>query len=118
MQVFGKESIQSELTNAGYFFKGLLNQNAIALFPAVNGGREVQHSETKVGGLSYEENYKGNALALVIKPGIIEIRFHDRFSDDRVGAIVKEVKSLEGLEFARNFKVTYQGRIIDPGVQG
>ena len=118
MRVFGRDRIQPELEKEGFFVKGLLNQEAIALFPAKAGGREVQHRDAKIGGLSYEDHYRGNALALVVKPGVIEIRFHDRFSDDRIREIVREVKALPELAFARDYQVTYQGRVIDPGRRG
>ena len=118
MEVFGRDSIQDELDKESFLLKGLLNGEAIALFPAVKRGRELLHREHKVGELSYEENYRGNALALIIKPGVIEIRYHDRFSDWRVADIVREVKALPELVFVRNYKVTYQGRIIDPGALG
>ncbi|MCB0337529.1 MAG: hypothetical protein KDD62_14535 [Bdellovibrionales bacterium] len=116
MQVFGRDSIEAELDNDHYSFKALLNDSAISLFRSrTGGGSEVQHRSHKVGGLSYEDDYKGNALALIVKPGVIEIRYHDRFSDERIASIIKEVKSLPEMEFAKDFRVTYQGRQIDPG---
>ena len=115
IKVYGRDDVQPQLANEGYFFKGLLNAQAIAFFVARIAGHEVQHRDVKHPELSYEDDYKGNAMALVIKPKKIEIRFHDRFSDSEVGKITKEIKELPELEFARDFQVTYQGRVIDPG---
>jgi hypothetical protein len=117
MQVFGRESIEIDLQEQHFHIKALLNADAISLFKARIGKSEIQHRSHKIGGLSYEDNYKGNAMAVIIHPGHIEIRYHDQFKDERVDSIIKEVKSLPELEFAKDFRVTYQGREIDSGKQ-
>jgi len=54
----------------------------------------TQHRDVKREGLSYEDDYKGNAMAVVIKPNKIEVRFHSEFDDLQVKRIFKEVLAL------------------------
>lgn len=59
--------------------KFLLNDSAIAFFPAAQ-----QHRDIKLEGLSYEDDYRGKALAGLATADHVEIRFHSAFSDERV----------------------------------
>ncbi len=51
----------------------------------------------------------------MVKPGRIEIRFHDNFSDERVKQLVDRMLLLPDLEFARSFVFTYQARALKLG---
>ena len=87
--------------------KFLLNDSAIAFFSA-----SQQHRDMKVEGLSYEDDYRGNALAGVITPERVEIRFHQAFSDERVRNIWSRVMQIPQVANAGLGKVYYQGREI------
>ena len=114
MKVFGTDQIEALLDQEFFTIKAVMNDLAVSLFPPFRDGQEYHHAEERAGGLHYEVG-GGNALALIIKPGLIEIFHHAEFSEERVDAIVKELKALPELKFALNFKVTYQGRVLDPG---
>jgi hypothetical protein len=60
--------------------KFLLNDSVIVFFPATQ-----QHRDMKLEGLSYEDDYRGNALAGVVAPERVEIWFHKAFSDISTG---------------------------------
>jgi len=51
--------------------KFILNDSAIAFFSSTQ-----QHRDFKLEGLSYEDDYRGNALAGIVSPPRVEIRFH------------------------------------------
>ena len=105
MIVYGYDSIASLLENDGYEFKLLANDNGVVLFP-----RTMEHRDSGLPGINYDDDSRGNALAAMVKPGRIEFRFHKQFSDDRVTALIQRVKALPELHFAESFVVTYQGR--------
>jgi hypothetical protein len=87
--------------------KFLLNDSAIAFFPAAQ-----QHRDMKLEGLSYEDDYRGNALAGVVTPGRVEIRFHRAFSDERVRGIWSCALSIPEVASAGLGRLYYQGREI------
>lgn len=104
MNVFGEELMKEYLRQPGYFFKAILNDNGVVFFSG-----KTEHRTVKVPGLSYEDDYKGNAMAGVITDGRIEIRNHTGFSPGRVGGIVRELLSNPKLQALKDFNVTYQG---------
>ena len=71
MKVFGVAEILNAVSQDGYFVKCVVNSNAAVFFPG-----SVQHRDVKREGVSYEDDYQGNAMAAVIKPNKIEVRFH------------------------------------------
>ncbi len=98
----------SHLILEGKSGKVLLNEARIAFF-----GSGQQHSSVKLLGLSYEDDYKGNALAGTFRPGRVDIRFHQDFSDERVWRIWQVWKRLcakNGLAHLESWEVYYQGR--------
>jgi hypothetical protein len=107
MQIFGLDSIRSELQSGGYVVKLLANDQAVVFFP-----RTSEHRDMKVHGLDYEDDSKGNALAAMMSPGRIEFRLHRTFSDARVRQIGIEIIKHPDLAFARDFQITYQGRTL------
>lgn len=70
----------------------------------------VQHRDAKADGISYEDNYRGNALAAIIRRDHIEIRFHERFRDQDVANLVSDMLRTPQFEFMLPARVTYQGR--------
>lgn len=87
--------------------KFLLNANGIAIFSAT-----LQHREVKLPGLSYEDDYRGNALAGIITPDHVEIRFHREFSDERVRILWMRVAANAEISAAGLGTVLYRGRAL------
>jgi hypothetical protein len=85
----------------------VFNENG-AIFFRVN----EQHCNQKAEGISYEDNYKGNALAAMLASGKVEIRYHQQFSDNRVASIVASLMEQPRLSFMKGWQVTYQGRAL------
>ncbi len=83
----------------------VFNEHGAMIFPTTE-----QHRDVKGPGLSYEDDYKGNALAAMLMPGCIEIRYHRDHSDDRVARIVGQLLKQEQLAFMVDWHATYQGR--------
>jgi hypothetical protein len=87
--------------------KALLNEAGIVIFPA-----STQHATVKVQGISYEDNYRGNALAAVFDANKFEIRWHRDFSADRVKQLVVDLRKLPQLAALTGLTITYQGKAI------
>ena len=62
--------------------KLVFNDRGFIAFPT-----RIQHSTMKAEGISYEDNDAGNALAAILKPGAIEVRFHRDFGDEAVAHV-------------------------------
>jgi hypothetical protein len=107
MIVYDFDSIASLLKEDGYLFKMLLNESGVTLFP-----HTIEHRDATKPGIKYADDSGGNALAAIVKPGRIEVRFHRQFSDERVKQLMERILALPELAFARSFLVTYQARII------
>lgn len=107
MKALGLESIARDLAKDGYFVKCVANSTSAVFFPG-----SLQHREVKRDGLSYEDDYQGNALAATITPGRIDIRFHKNFSDEVVRSIFRDLLALPELVWAASFTVIYQGRTL------
>jgi hypothetical protein len=81
------------------------------------GGRDLpadsQHRDSKAEGISYEENYKGNALAAMLAPGRIEVRFHAAYTPDEVAGFLAGAFSTPELAELRAWSVTYKGKPLN-----
>ena len=96
----------SHLVEQGTFSaKVVLNAKGAIFFPV-----SEEHRNQKTEGISYEDNYKGNALAAMLAPGKIEIRYHKGFTDQAVAGIIGAVLAHPDLAFMKGWRVTYQGR--------
>jgi len=97
------------LQNRQVTVKFLLNERTIAFFP-----EDQQHRDFKAHGLSYEDNYQGNSLAGMVLSNRVEIRFHTRFSLERIRALWQVVLKVPALsEFASVLaNLHYQGRAV------
>ena len=87
--------------------KFILNDSGIYFFPATQ-----QHRDTKSHGLNYEDDYRGNAVAGLVMPDHVEIRFHSAFSDDRIRSIWSRVLMIPEIPKTGLGKLYYQGREI------
>lgn len=103
MQIVNAELL-SQITGSVKF---ILNDSCIVFFPATQ-----QHRDNKSHGLSYEDDYRGNAVAGLIMPDRVEIRFHKSYSDDRIRTIWRKVSSSPELARIQFGQLYYQGRQI------
>lgn len=79
---------------------------------AIFGPVSTQHRDLSAEGIAYADDYKGNALAAMLGPGRIEVRFHRAFADEDVARLIRAIASEPGLEFLRAWRATYQGRAL------
>ncbi|RYD68210.1 MAG: hypothetical protein EOP83_01265 [Verrucomicrobiaceae bacterium] len=107
MKVSGLQSISSSIAAEGYFVKCVLNVSAAIFFPG-----SIQHRDMKHEGVSYEDDYRGNAMAATITPGMIDVRFHQAFADGAVKEIFDRLLALPEMSWAKGFTVRYQGRVL------
>ena len=84
MNVLGMSTIAEDITREGYFVKCIVTKTVVLFFPGT-----IQHREMKQGGASYEDDYRGNAMAATITPGRIDVRFHEAYSDQAVEDIFR-----------------------------
>lgn len=87
--------------------KFILCESGIFFFAAMQ-----QHRDAKCPGMSYEDDYRGNALAGLVLPDHVELRFNKDFPDARVQAMWRSVLSSPELAGARLGQLYYQGRLI------
>ncbi len=80
---------------------------------AVFGPVSTQHRELRAEGITYADEYKGNALAAMLAPGSIELRFHASFTDAQVAELIRALSNEPELSFLARWRVTYQGRVLD-----
>jgi len=106
MQIIDSHLLDDALSQNGLTIKFLLNDHAIAFFSA-----SKQHRDVKVAGLTYEDDSKGNAVAGVITPEHVEIRFHQGFSETHIHSIWKHLITIELVKLGAR-KAFYQGREI------
>ncbi|PQO36792.1 hypothetical protein C5Y96_06390 [Blastopirellula marina] len=107
MHVYGRDSIETTLKEKSYLFKLLVNDHGVLLF-----SRDIEHEQISEPDIRYEPDSVGNALAGVVKPGHIELRHHNDFGDERVHLMMERLLALPEMEFARDFEVVYQGRVL------
>jgi hypothetical protein len=100
------KTFNEDLLN-GKTVKFIMNDAAVLFFPATQ-----QHRDVKAHGLSYEDDYAGNAVAGLVMPDHVEIRFHRNFSDERIGNIWRRVLASPGLSGRQFGNLLYQGRKI------
>ncbi len=72
-----------------------------------------EHRNQKAEFIFYEDNYKGNAMAAMLAPNKIEVRYHQAFSDKQVARIISTLKDHPELNFMVDWQATYQGRPLD-----
>jgi hypothetical protein len=106
MLIIGAEILQQLIAGGGGFSaKMVFNQNGAIIFPP-----QHQHREMKAEGISYEDDYKGNALAAMLMPGRIEVRFHGAYADADVARMLARLLGTPELAVITGWTATYQGR--------
>ena len=107
MNIYGCDFAERMLASNEFLFKCVANESGVAFFAHMTEHREIKHP-----GLSYEDDSGGNALAAMVKPGLIEFRFHRQFSDDRVRNIARAIVEHPGTPLSPGITITYQGRVV------
>lgn len=108
MQLQGVEFIREIAENEHFSAKVVFNDRGAIFFSA-----SLEHRDMKGDGISYEDNYKGNALAAMIAAHGLEVRLHKAFSASRVERIISELLSRAEMKFASAWSATYQGQQLD-----
>lgn len=109
MFIDGTENLSDVVSGRAYDAKLVFNERGAIVIPTSR-----QHREAKADGISYEDNYAGNALAAMVRRDAIEIRFHQKFSDKVVAAITDRLLNLEPFACLKGVVVSYQGRVLRP----
>lgn len=107
MIVRGAEHLDEVISGRVHDAKMVFNDCGAIVFPA-----KRQHREMKAEGISYEDDYRGNALAAMLRRDAIEIRFHRAYGDRAVARIVRRLLTTAELACLAKAQVTYQGRPI------
>ena len=107
MEIIHPELLLQTLAVQGSSVKFILADSAIVFLPVTQ-----QHRDVKSHGLSYEDDYRGNAVAGLITPAGAEIRFHKQYSDEHIRAIWSKLRALPEFADARLSRLLYQGREI------
>ncbi|MBI1191484.1 MAG: hypothetical protein GC200_12485 [Tepidisphaera sp.] len=97
------------MTSQVFSLKMVFNASGAIFLPV-----KEQHRDHKAPGISYEDDYKGDAMAAMLKPGAIEIRFHKRYTDQAVARILKSLLATPELAPMVGWAITYQGRPLTP----
>ena len=105
MHIQGLEHLRRLATEPHLSIKAVLNTNGIIFFPA-----SQEHRDQSGPGISYADNYKGNALAAMISPGKIEVRYHRDYTDAQVAEILTNLLAHDSCAFLCPIQATYQGR--------
>lgn len=107
MKALGLDSIAAAISAEGYFVKCIVNSTTAVFFPG-----SIQHRDIKREGVSYEDDYRGNALAATITRGMIDVRFHKDYADALVKTQFDQLLALPEMKWAATFTVRYQGRVL------
>ncbi len=107
MTVHGSEHLEAVIAGEVYDAKMVFNDRGAIVFPS-----KRQHREMKMEGVSYEDDYQGNALAAMVRRDAIEIRFHRAYDDKAVARIMSRLLATPELACIAKAQVTYQGRAI------
>lgn len=107
MILLGEQHLAALASGTTHEGKMVFNERGAIVFPVSR-----QHREMKAEGISYEDDYKGNALAAMLRPDAIEIRFHNGYKDADVARIVAALLALPEFASMQAARVTYQGRVL------
>lgn len=109
MMLVGIEFLQSQLASTGFRLKAVFNSKGAIFLPL-----SEQHRDHKAPGISYADDYEGNALAAILSPGQWEIRNHRDYSEARVMDIMAKLLAMPELQALRSWQVTYRGKSLSP----
>ncbi len=104
MVIAGADLLLPAIDSGGFFVKAILNERGMHFFP-----HTTEHRDTSLPGLSYKDKSQGNALAATIKPGRIDNRTHEDFSNERVQRIVQELPGVPDMSVLQESEIVYDG---------
>jgi hypothetical protein len=107
MLIVGADYIERMALDEPVRLKMVFNYVGAIIFPETQ-----EHRDQKAAGISYEDNYAGNALAAMLTRSRIEVRFHQRFSAEQVSAILSQLLREPVLQVLRPWERTYQGQVL------
>lgn len=107
MKIQNPALLHAAIAPNGPTTKFIMNESGIAFFSV-----SLQHRDVKPEGLSYEDDYRGNAVAGLFVGGRAEIRFHSAFSEERVRNLWSRFLAAPECSGITIGRPTYQGRII------
>lgn len=107
MLIIGLEFITSQLSQEYFTAKLVFNAAGAIFFPV-----HQEHRDQKLEGISYEDDYRGNAMAAMLAPRRIEVRYHAGFTAQQVARILAELAQQDGLGFIRDCELTYRGEVL------
>ena len=100
--------IKEEAAKPYFSAKMVFNAKGAIFFPVTREHRDMTGPEIR-----YRDNYLGNAMAAMLAPNRIEIRFHQGFNDSQVAKIIQSLKQQSELSFMSDWEVLYQGRKLN-----
>lgn len=107
MRLLGLDFLLPALAKPGFTGKLVFNAAGAIFFPVTK-----QHREMSAQGIFYQDDYKGNALAAMLAPGRIEVRYHKAFPDADVARLLTALQSQPALAPLATWSRTYQGRPV------
>jgi len=108
MKITGADYLERLAEAESFTAKMVFNDQGAFIFTV-----QSQHRDMKAPGISYDHDARGNALAAMLKPGLIEIRFDPRFNNDRVMGILRKLLAFPELAIMKGWKVTYRGKPLN-----
>ncbi|HEV7556913.1 MAG TPA: hypothetical protein VGO00_15710 [Kofleriaceae bacterium] len=106
--VLGLEHLVALADGTAFEAKMVINERG-----AVFGPVSTQHRDLRAEGIVYADDYKGNAVAAMLAPDKIEVRFHKAFTDDDLVRLIRALAAEPDLGFIRRWRATYQGRLLN-----
>lgn len=111
MLILDRDDILALVERERFSAKMVFNGNGAVLFSV-----KREHRDQSAPGICYRDNYAGDALAAMLGPGHIEIRYHQDFADAEVARILAALLADPRLAPIAGFVATYQGRRLNlPG---
>jgi hypothetical protein len=107
MHIQGTDYLAEIAIHEHFSAKMVFNEHGAIVFPVSR-----EHRDQSGPNISYADNYKGNALAAMLAPNSIEIRYHREFSDEDVARILSDLLQDPRLAPIAHARAIYQGRPI------
>lgn len=107
MKILNPALLHAALAPNGSKIKFIMNESGTAFFSV-----SLQHRDVKTEGLSYDDDYRGNAVAGLIVGGRAEIRFHAGFSEERICNLWSQFLAAPECAGISPERPTYQGWTI------
>lgn len=105
MHIQGLDYIAELACQEHYQAKMVFNAHGVIFFPVTQ-----EHRNQSGPNIRYADDYKGNALAAMISPGKIDVRYHRDYTDAQVTEILTNLLAHSSCDFLHPIQATYQGR--------